>query len=89
MKFEVNILDAEGKKYSLKERYVLLYISSLVLLGFAGIISVLLMGIPMLFNIDDKWIIGTIVICCLIPILIFGMIPKKKKYIIVKEIGVN
>ena len=84
VKIEVSILDTEGKKYFLKEKYVRLYISSLVLFSFAGIISVLLMGIPMLFNINNKWIIFIIVICCLIPLLIFGMIPKEKKYIIEK-----
>jgi len=42
------------------------------------------MGIPLLFNVSEKWIIIVITICCLIPLLIFGIIPKKEKYVIKK-----
>jgi len=84
VKIEVSVLDAEGKQYFLKEKYVLLYVISLILLSFAGIISILLMGIPLLFNVSEKWIIIVITICCLIPLLIFGIIPKKEKYVIKK-----
>ena len=78
---EVDIATKDGKQYTMIKGYVFFYLISLILFINAGIISVVLMGLPTLFNIDVKWMTLTLVIVNLIPILIFGLIPKRKKYI--------
>ena len=78
---EVDIVDADDKQYSMIKRYVFFYLISLILFINAGIISVVLMGLPLLFNINVKWFTIVLVIANLSPILIFGLIPKRKKYV--------
>ena len=78
---EVDIATKDGKQYTMAKRYVFFYLISLILFINAGILSVVLMRLPMLFNIDVKWITLTLVIVNLSPILIFGLIPKRIKYI--------
>ena len=88
IKIKVDIIDKDSKQYIMVKRYVFFYIISLVLFVNAGIISFVLMGLPVLFNVNVKWIIFSLVIVNLIPILIFGLIPKRKKYVEIKK-GVN
>ena len=88
IKIKVDIVDKDSKQYIMVKRYVFFYIISLVLFVNAGIISFVLMGLPVLFKVNVKWIIFSLVIVNLIPILIFGLIPKRKKYVEIKK-GVN
>lgn len=78
---EVDIATKDGRQYTMTKGYVFFYLMSLILFINAGILSVVLMGLPSLFNIEVKWMTLTLVIANLSPILIFGLIPKRKKYI--------
>ena len=85
IKIKVNIIDKDNKQYNMVKKYVFFYLTSLILFVNAGIISIVLMGLPLLFNISEKWLTFSLVIGNLIPILIFGLIPKRKKYIQIKK----
>lgn len=85
IKIKINIIDKNNKEYIMIKKYVLFYIISLILFINAGIISLVLIGLPVLFNINVKWIIFSLVIVNLIPILIFGLISKRKKYIEIEK----
>ena len=77
---EVDIVDKEGKYYSMTKGYVFFYLISLISFINAGIISIVLIAIPEWFNIDNKWVVAGLIISNLIPLIIFGLIPKRKKY---------
>jgi len=85
IKIKIDIVDTDNKQYNMVKKYVFFYLISLILFINAGIISLVLMGLPLLFNISEKWMIFSLVIVNLIPILIFGLIPKRKKYIEIKK----
>ena len=87
IEIKVNIKDKDNKQYTMVKRYIFFYIISLILFVNAGVISIVLIVLPFWFNANVKWIITGLIIVNLIPILIFGIIPKKRKYIkIEKEI---
>ena len=85
IKIKVDIIDKDNKQYNMVKKYIFFYWTSLILFINAGIISIVLMGLPLLFNISEKWLIFSLVISNLIPILIFGLIPKRKKYIEIEK----
>jgi len=80
IKIEVNIIDSEGKQYSMNKRYIFFYLISLILFTNAGLISIILIAIPHWFNITEKLAVIILVIANLTPLLIFGIIPKTKIY---------
>ena len=85
IKIKVDIIDKDNKQYTMVKRYVFFYLISLVLFVNAGIISIILLYLPSLFNVNIKWITFSLVIVNLIPLLIFGLIPKRKKYIEIEK----
>ena len=85
IKIKVGIVNKDGKQYTMVKKYVFFYLASLILFVNAGIISVVLMGLPLLFNVSEKCLIFTLVISNLIPILIFGLISKRKKYVQIEK----
>ena len=85
IKIKVDIIDKDNKQYNMVKKYIFFYLTSLILFVNAGIISIILMGLPLLFNVSEKWLIFSLVIGNLISILIFELIPKRKKYVQIEK----
>jgi len=69
-----------GETRTLKKNWCLFYIIAFVSVIFAGIMSILVLGLPYLFKVNSEFFIIPAIIIGLIPILILAITPKEKRY---------
>jgi len=81
-RIEVRAYDTfkNGEIRTLKKNWCLYYIIAFVSIIFAGILSLIVLGLPLLFNTEPELFVIPTVIVCLIPILILAITPKEKRY---------